>query len=407
MIKGSQLSYLPGRLLLMTTEAKTEGAGHARYTYRVRLSSTARAALETEWDRCRWVWNECVAKSKAVHLHNKANPAHQQTCGPVQLAKMLTEARAAQPWLADGACVPQQQLIRDFGKARAKALKDIKPGLPMRQRAGMPKYKKKREVLPTLEYTRRGFRLKDGRLHLAGGIVVTVVWSRDLPKPPSSVRVYRDAVGHWYASFVVATESELLPATGRDIGIDWGVRETATTTSDAHDLPHAQHGKNAAQRLARYQRMMARRKPKRGQPGSKGYREAKRQTAKLHKKIARQREDTGRKWAKKVIRDHDRLAVEDFRPKFLAKSTTARKAADAAIAATKHALIHMAAKHGRELYLVNPAHTTMDCAQCGARAKHALPLSERTYMCTACGVSSPRDKNSARVMLIRAGLVPG
>jgi putative transposase len=219
--------------------------------------------------------------------------------------------------------------------------------------------------------------------------------------------VYRDAVGHWYASFVVATESELLPATGRDIGIDWGVRETATTTSDAHDLPHAQHGKNAAQRLARYQRMMARRKPKRGQPGSKGYREAKRQTAKLHKKIARQREDTGRKWAKKVIRDHDRLAVEDFRPKFLAKSTTARKAADAAIAATKHALIHMAAKHGRELYLVNPAHTTMDCAQCGARAKHALPLSERTYMCTACGVSSPRDKNSARVMLIRAGLVPG
>jgi len=68
---------------------------------------------------------------------------------------------------------------------------------------------------------------------------------------------------------------------------------------------------------------MARGKPKRGQAGSKGYQEAKRHTAKLHKKIARQREDTSHKWAEKVVRDHDRLAVEDLRPKCLAKSTMA------------------------------------------------------------------------------------
>ena len=145
------------------------------------------------------------------------------------------------------------------------------------------------------------------------------------------------------------------------------MRETATTTSDAHDLPHAQHGKNAAGRLAHYQRMTARRKPPKGKPGSKGYREAKKLTAKLYKKVARQRQDTSRKWAKSVVRDHDALAIEDFRPKFLAKSTMARKAADAAIGATKTALIEMGRKHGRAVHLVHPAHTTMDCAQCGAR----------------------------------------
>ncbi|CAM5681471.1 putative transposase [Streptomyces sp. KS_5] len=390
----------------MTTEATTEMTGYCRYTYRLRLSSAARAALEVEWDRVRWVWNECVAKSRAVHAHNRAT-GERATCGPVQLAAMLTEARARTAWLGEGACVPQQQVIRDFGKSRAKALKDIKGGLPMRQRAGMPKYKKKRETLPTLEYTKRGFRLKDGRLHLAGGIVVRPVWSRQLPKPACSVRVYRDAVGHWWASFVVPAVTEALPATGRVIGIDWGVRETATTTSDDHDLPHPQHGRRAAQKLAKYQRMMARRRPAKGQAGSKGYHEAKRQTARLHRKVAAQRTDTGRKWAKKVIRDHDAIAVEDFRPKFLAKTTMARKAADAAVGTTKKALIEMARKHGRLVHLVHPAHTTMDCATCGARTKHALPLSERTYTCTACGVVSPRDKNSARVMLVRAGLQPG
>ncbi|ARF57405.1 RNA-guided endonuclease InsQ/TnpB family protein [Streptomyces gilvosporeus] len=378
-------------------------AGHARYTYRLRVSSAARTQLLAEWDRCRWVWNECVAKSKAVYAHNKAHPEDEQTCGPARLDRMLTEARAKTPWLREGSSVPQQQIIRDFGKARAKAHKDIRERLPQRQRAGMPKWKKKREADPTLNYTRRGFRLKDGRLHLAGGIVLTVVWSRGLLAEPSSARVYRDGVGHWYASFVVPAEVQSLPATG---AIDWGVRETATTTSNAYDLPHAQHGRKIQAKLSRYDRMMARRKPAKGQAASKGYCEAKKLRAKACSKAARQRQDTARKWAKRVVTDHDAIAVEDFRPKFLARTTMARKAADAAIGATKQAVIEMGRKHGRDVRLVHPAHTTMDCASCGARTKHALLLSERTYTCAACGAVSPRDKNSARVMLVRAGLNP-
>ncbi|MEU9158791.1 transposase [Streptomyces sp. NPDC048424] len=373
--------------------------GRARYTFRLRVSSTARTSLLSEWDRCRWVWNQSVAASRAAY---KAK----EKCGPARLDRMLTGWRAEHDWLREGASVPQQQIIRNFAASRAKAVKDIKTRLPMWRRAGMPRYKKKTVADPTLNYTRRGFRLRDGRLHLAGGIVLSVVWSRELPADPSSVRVYRDALGHWYASFVAPAEVRPLPETGAVIGVDWGVRETATTTSDEHDLPHPGHGRKAAGKLAGYQRMMARRKPKRGQPKSKGYRKARRQVAKTHKKIARQRQDTARKWAKKVVTDFDALAVEDFRPKFLAKSTMARKAADAAIAATKRELISMARKHGRGLYLVHPAHTTMDCGRCGARAKHALPLSERTYTCTACRAVSPRDKNSARVMLVRAGLNP-
>ena len=325
---------------MMTPAQPVEEGGHARYTFRLRVSSTARRALEAEGDRCRWIWNECVAKSKTVQALHRVSGA-KATCGAAQLDRMLTETRGRTPWLAAGASVPQQQVIRDFAKARA------------------------------------------------------------------SVRVYRDGVGHWWASFVVQTQTEHLPDTGRVIGIDRGVSETATTTSDDHDLPHPQYGKTAGQRLARYQRMMARRRPAKGQAASRGYREAKRQTAKLYGTVARQRKDTARKWAKRVVRDHDALAVEDFRPKFLAKSIMARKAADAAIGATKKALLEMARKHGRIVHLVHPAHTTMDCAQCGARTKHALPLSERTYACTACGAVSPRDKNSARVMLVRAGLQPG
>jgi len=44
-----------------------------------------------------------------------------------------------------------------------------------------------------------GFAVKDGRLCLAGRLSIPVVWSRELPSEPSSVRVYRDSIGHWYA----------------------------------------------------------------------------------------------------------------------------------------------------------------------------------------------------------------
>ena len=127
-----------------------------------------------------------------------------------------------------------------------------------------------------------------------------------------------------------------------------GVIDTAITTDPDFDLPHSQHGKSAAARLARYQRMMARRKRPKGQAPSKGYKTARAQAANVYAKVARKRTDDARKWAKGVVLNHDQIAVKDFRPKFLAKTTMARKSADAAIGQAKRELIWMATKHDRD-----------------------------------------------------------
>ncbi|MGW2825886.1 hypothetical protein ACWC24_33490 [Streptomyces sp. NPDC001443] len=56
---------------------------------------------------------------------------------------ILTEARGAAVWLRESRSVPQQQTFRDFTASRAKALKDIKARMSVRQRAGMPRIKRK------------------------------------------------------------------------------------------------------------------------------------------------------------------------------------------------------------------------------------------------------------------------
>ncbi len=364
------LSYRDGSLRRMNV---------VRYRYRLRPGATALAALLREWDVCRWVWNQAVAR-----LNESGEWVRDDA---------LTGWRREHDWLRNGSVVAQQQMLRNFRAKRAKG-------------KGRRKFKSGRRSLLSLNYTRRGFAVKDGRLHLAGGLSIPVVWSRELASEPSSVRVYRDSIGHWYASFVVHRDDRALPVCDEAIGIDWGVRAVATTTDAEYDLPHLEHGKRASREVARRQRTMARRKPARGERASKGYLSAKRAVAKLSKKVARQRKDTARKWATKVVANHGALAVEDFKPRFLAKSRMARKSADGIIGATKATLIEHAQRAGRKVVLVPPAYTTMTCSGCGARAKSRLLLSERVFVCESCGIIQDRDRNAARVILDRAGLNP-
>jgi putative transposase len=171
------------------------------------------------------------------------------------------------------------------------------------------------------------------------------------------------------------------------------------------DYQSKQHGKKWAKRLAAEQRKMARRRTPKGTPKTNGYLEAQRATAILHAKVARCRHDDARKWAKQVVENGD-VAVEAFRPKFLAKSTMARKAADIALGALQRELVERGRRYGRQVVMVDPKYSTMDCSKCDVRAKRRLELDERTFSCWSCGHTADRDVNSAHVVLKRAGFVP-
>ena len=146
--------------------------------------------------------------------------------------------------------------------------------------------------------------------------------------------------------------------------------------------------------------MSRRRRP--GYPPSNGYKNAQRQAARLHKKATRQNTHTARAWAKRIVDDHQVIAVEDFKPKFLAKSTMARKAADAAIGTAKRTLVEYAKRAYRTVVLVPPAYTTMTCSKCASRNKTRMLLAERTFRCESCGHIADRDRNAAWTILATA-----
>lgn len=352
-----------------------------RYTYRLRPGVNAVRALEAEWHRSRFLWNQSI---------DMANSGQSVTFAA--LGKALTEARAKFEWLREGSQNAQQMTLRTFSKARQQSF-------TVRGR-GKPKRKSRKKNLPSLEYSTRGFSIVGGRLNLPKGVSVPVVWHRELPSSPTSVRIYQDAVGHWWASFVTRREVEYLPPTGKSIGIDWGVKTVATTTDPAYDLPASGKRRKVAAQLAAAQRRMSRRYQK-GKPQTGGYRTARLQAAKLHENARNQVKHDAHEWSSRVVNDHDLIAVEDFKPKFLAKSRMARKSADNAVGQVKRILVEKAQRAGRQVVIVPPAYTTMTCSKCGLIAKERLSLSERTFRCE-CGYVADRDVNAAQTILALA-----
>lgn len=354
-----------------------------RYTYKIRPGAQACNALCANAGASRWVWNKCVEIFNARNFTSEKD-----------LMARLTRWRKEHEWLRQLPVVPQQQTIRAFTRAvRAFFNKTAKP----------PRFKSKHSSKKTLNYTRRGFSLKEGRLIVAGKVSLPVVWSRDLPSEPSSVTVYEDSVGDWWASFVVDIDETFTERTDElYTGIDWGVIQVATTNHD--DLNF--HGKTRQwnTQLARVQRRMT--LHRRNQDWS-AYRKAKRQAAKLHRSLKRTRKEQIRQWAQKVARNSKVIAAEQLSVGFIAKNKKlSKKALDGAIGIAKQELEQACRKYKTKLVWVNPAYTSQECSQCNTRAKIALTLSDRVFACSSCGYVADRDKNASRNMLHRAGYNP-
>ncbi len=52
---------------------------------------------------------------------------------------------------------------------------------------------------------------------------------------------------------------------------------------------------------------------------------------------------------------------------------------------------------------VNPKFTSQTCSKCGSKPKEKIKLSDRTYLCKACGYTEDRDVNAA-INVLRVGL---
>jgi putative transposase len=250
------------------------------------------------------------------------------------------------------------------------------------------------------EYTRSGFRYRDGRLSLAKMVEpLDIVWSRPLPEgaEPSTVTVSRDAADRWFVSLLVEDTVDILPTTESAVGIDAGIT-SLVTLSTGEKVANPRHERVDRKRLAKAQRNLARKVK-----GSENRVKARVRVARVHARIADRRRDHLHRLSTRVIRENQTVVIEDLSVRNVVRNhSLARAISDAAWSDLRNMLAYQADWYGRTLRVADRWFPSSKlCSACG-RLAGSMPLDVREWVCP-CGARHDRDVNAARNVLA-AGL---
>jgi putative transposase len=209
------------------------------------------------------------------------------------------------------------------------------------------------------------------------------------------VVVSREPDGRWYVTFAVDTDPpEPLPATGRAVGVDLGVRDFAVT-SDGEQIANPRLLERKARNLARYQRRLAR-----CQTGSANRAKARAKVARAHRKVRDARRDFLHRASTRLVRGNEVIVIEDLNVSGLVRNRRlARVISDCGWGEFRRQLEYKCQRYGRQLVVIDRWYpSSKTCSACGHRLAD-LSLSTRTWRCPSCGARHDRDVNAAKNIL--------
>jgi putative transposase len=260
-------------------------------------------------------------------------------------------------------------------------------------RKGYPRFQKDNR---SVEYKTTGWKLSENKRFITFTDKknigrVKLIGSRDLSfyqvEQIKRVRIVKRADGYYCQVAVNIDRTEPLESTGSMIGLDVGL-ETFYTDSNGNKEVNPRFLRKSEQSLKRSQRRVSKKVK-----GSSNRRKARKVLAQKHLKISRQRKDHAVKLARCVIQSNDLIVYENLRVRNMVKNhCLAKSINDAGWYQFRLFLDYFAKVYGRLTVAVEPAYTSQDCSECGARVQKSL--STRTHVCQ-CGCELDRDHNAA------------
>ncbi|MGX7393465.1 IS200/IS605 family element RNA-guided endonuclease TnpB [Carnobacterium mobile] len=228
--------------------------------------------------------------------------------------------------------------------------------------------------------------------------------SREVEGKIISATVRRNPSGKYFVSLLCETEVTPFRLTGSAVGIDLGITNFAILSTGEKRDNHRFTSK-MEQKLKREQRKLSRRqeqakKDEKDLFEAKNYQKQRIKVAKLHGKIANQREDFLNKLSTEIIKNHDIICIEDLNVEGMKKNhNLAKSISDVSWTAFVDKLAYKAKWHGRKIVKVNRWFPSSQlCSSCGhPDGKKSLEI--REWICLKCGTLHDRDLNASQNIL--------
>ena len=398
------------------------------FKYRVYPTKKQHRLLTEQLEECRWLWNFFLAERKT---------AWEERHEPIRLFDQINELPALKADLRPGLKDVHSQVLQNVAKRQDGAMDAYFRRIKAGETPGYPRFKS-RGRYDSLTYPQwsNGITLnaKHDRLIASKIGDIKLIYHRPLEGTPKTVTIRRTATDKWFVTISCEWEPTALPPTGKQVGLDMGLK-TFATLSDGHEIANPRFFRSEEHELAKAQRKhqgaldahKAVRKEvteqvKTAHPDLDAQaiwqfvsadpqehvawqeRQKRRKVvARTHERITWKRDNFTHQHSRQIVNHCDLIVVEDLNiVNMVQLHTLAKSIHDVAWGQFAELLRVKAAWAGRVFIAVNPAYTSQTCSGCGHR-KTDLTLADRVYHCLQCGLVIDRDLNAA-LNILRLGL---
>lgn len=348
------------------------------YRYRLYPNKAQQTLLNKTMGSVRYFWNQQVATFKTYDKETNPKPEF----------KTSTELRNEIEWMQEVSAAAIQQKEIDFKEYRKQLFSKSR-----KKKIGFPSFKKKNN--------RQSFRLPNQKFKIIGNKIqlekigkVKIVVDRKLPDGKlMSVTVSKNPSGQYFASILIETEINYKPKTNKEVGIDLGIK-TFSTQSDGVEIDNPKFLRKNQAKLRRMQQHLSRK-----QKGSNRRNRCRLKIAKLHQKVTNQRDWFLHNYSTSLISSYDRIYIEDLNVSGMVKNhCLAGAISDVGWSKFTSMLAYKAEWYGKDVVKVGRFYASSKICECGVKNDN-LKLSDREWVCEACGLINQRDLLAANNIL--------
>ena len=364
---------------------------HKSYKFRLYPNEEQKVLFEKTFGCSRFIWNQILADK--IAYYKETGKTLKNT--PAQYKKEF-------PWLKEVDSLALCNVQLNLQKAYQLFFKN-------KSHFGFPKFKSKRHRQSYQTNNQNGtIAIESGKVKLPKIGWVRLKQHKKMTGLIKGATISKTAAGKYFISISCETDIQPYPKTNSNIGIDLGLSHFAIL-STGEKIENPRFLISASKKLAREQKILSRRGLLAKQRGKSlddcsNYQKQRLKVAKIHEKISNQRRDFLNKLSTNLIKNHDKICMEDLSSKNLMKNHCLAKAiGDASWPEFCRILEYKAEWYGKQVIKISRWFPSSQiCSNCKTNSGKK-PLRVREWTCEQCGSHHDRDLN-ASLNILHEGL---
>ena len=349
------------------------------YKFRLYPNNTQEVLLNKTFGCVRFFYNQQVETFNSYNRETNPKPEF----------KTSTTIRNEFEWMKEVSAAAIQQKEIDFKQFKKQLFNTNR-----KVKIGRPKFKSKSNR-QSFRLPNQKFKILDSKVQLEKIGKIRFSKDRELPLDCKliSITISKNPSGQYFISILVEQTVNNKFKTNKDVGIDLGVKMFATQ-SDGLEVNNPRYFNENQVKLKRLQQHFSRKKK-----GSSRRFKCKIAIAKLYQKITNQRDYFLHEYSSFLINNYDTIYIEDLDIKSMLESKLMSKnISDVSWSKFVTMLEYKSDWYGKKVIKVDRYFASSKTCSCGIKNEN-LRLSDREWVCGACGSINQRDLLAAENIL--------